>query len=142
MTVDIAQTGRYVFYLNFRTAGTGANFAEAEQNFTFSNLIEDSSNYVVTIERFRVPLQTIPMYPDDEKAVFLTPTAAGAPLAALQIVDSFSLLNFMNQLNDYLPNTMVFSLTDDGRTRMTFTDFTNYNSITLSPTLSRVLSSM
>ena len=139
MTVDIAQTGRYVFYLNFRTEGDGSNFAETEQNFTFSNLIEDSSNYVVTVERFRVPLQTIPMYQEDEKAIFLSDTPAGAPLIPLQIDDSFSLLNFLNQMNDYQPGALILSLTDDGRVRLQFTDFTNYDNITLSERLSKVL---
>ncbi|MCH8329319.1 MAG: hypothetical protein IIB81_02920 [Nanoarchaeota archaeon] len=40
MTFDIANAGRYVFYVNFRSVGTQEGvFAEAEQMFNFSNLI-------------------------------------------------------------------------------------------------------
>ncbi len=126
MTVDIANTGRYVFYLNFRTEGTGSNFAESEQVFTFSNLIEDSSNYVVTIERFRVPLQTIPMYPDENNTIVLIPKVA-VPTLTLSLNDSYSLLDFFTQLNAFQPGVLTFSLTSDGRVLVDYSDTANYD---------------
>lgn len=125
MSLDIANDGRYVFYLNFRSTPRDNEFAVAEQNFTFSNLIEDSSNYVVTVERFRIPLHTIPMYPNELNSIVLQPKTA-VPILTLSIEESFSILDFMHQLNDFEPS-LTFSFTNDGRIQMIFTDTANYD---------------
>lgn len=125
MTLDIAQKGRYVFYLNFRTEGDGTNFAEAEQVFNFANLIEDSSKYVVSIERFRVPTQGIPMLPGIENAIRLVPKAA-QPAIDFTLQPTFSLNEFLEQVNS-IAQELRISLTPDGRIDLTFTDFNNYS---------------
>ena len=121
MAIDLADAGRYVFYLNFRTLGDGSNFAEATQNFNYSELIDDASKYIMSIERFRVPIQTIPMVRAQNPAIQFIPKAAGAPVV-LNTIDSFSIINFIRQINGD-PNLEV-SLTSDGRISFLF-DFTN-----------------
>ena len=122
MTIDIAQSGRYVFYLNFRTQGDGTNFAVAEQVFNFANLIEDASKYVVSVERFRVPLQAIPMLPFIQNAIQLVPKAA-APFLNFDLQPTFSLNEFLTQINSF---GVVFSLSADGRMVIDFDNFTDY----------------
>ena len=120
MATDLADQGRYVFYLNFRTLGDGSNFAQAEQNFNYSELIDDASKYIMSIERFRVPIQTIPMVAAQEPAVQFIPKGAGAP-SVLNTTDSFSIPNFLRQMNGN-PNLQI-SLTSDGRISFSF-DYT------------------
>lgn len=120
MTFDIGQTGRYVFYVNFRVEGDGSGFAEAEQNFNFANLIEDSSKYVVSVERFRVPTQSIPMLPQILQAIQIVPHA-GVPIV-FDLQPTFSLNDFLVQVNT-IAAALNFSLTADGRMAVGFTGF-------------------
>ena len=92
MTLDLgASDERNVFYLNFEKIGVldfqgerkdqpdlglfgteivpNDQFCEAEQNFNFDALIENGSNWLLSIERLRLPLQGIPMLDGDEKEV-------------------------------------------------------------------------
>lgn len=54
MSFELNETGSRVLYLNFRSIGDGQKETESEQLFSFSHLIEDSSKYLVSIERFRI----------------------------------------------------------------------------------------
>ncbi len=122
MSLDVGNTGRYVFYLNFRTLGTGVNFCEAEQNFSFAQLIDDASKYVVSVERFRIPIQTIPMFPATDPAIQFIPKGAD-PARSLSLQDSFGMHDFIQQMSG--DNALILSLTFDGRAQinMDFTDF-------------------
>lgn len=125
MTFDIGNAGRYVFYLNFRSVGTQEGiFAEAEQVFNFSNLIEDSKNYVITVERFRVPIQTIPMLPAIANFIIVRSKIDGSS-TPFDLSLTFSLNDFMQQLTGVFPG-VVFSLTADGRMRIDFDDFLTF----------------
>lgn len=134
MAIDVADSNRYVFYLNFRTLGDGTNFCESEQNFSFAELIDDASKYVLSVERFRVPIQSIPMFPETNIAITFLPKDAAA-LRTLPLLDSFSLANFIQQMN--ADADMIFSLGVDGRARisMNFDEF----SLQLEPNLAAVL---
>ncbi len=123
MSFDIGLQNRYVFYLNFRTLGDGTNFIESEQNFNFAELIDDSSKYVISVERFRVPIQSIPMVPNIPIAITFVPKAGGLP-QIININDSFSYADFRRQLNS---NALLnFTLSADGRATIDF-DFTNFS---------------
>lgn len=123
MSLDIADSGRYVFYLNFRTEGTGKNFCEAEQNFSFAELIDDASKYAVSVERFRIPLQTIPMFPATDPAVQFVPKDA-LPARALILQDVFSMNAFLLQMS--ADDSLILSLDPSGRARIDF-DFTDFS---------------
>lgn len=130
MTLDIAQAGRYVFYLNFRTevgleTGT-AVFAEAEQVFNFSNLIEDSSKYVVSVERFRVPTQAIPMLPAINAAIQIVDSDGGGVPTVFDLQPTFSINEFLTQINS-ISAALIFSLTEDGRMAVTFNQWDDFN---------------
>ena len=130
MTLDIAQAGRYVFYLNFRTevgleTGTVV-FAEAEQVFNFSNLIEDSSKYVVSVERFRVPTQAIPMLPAINAAIQIVQKDGGGVPTVFDLLPTFSLHEFLVQVNS-ITGSLVFSLTEDGRMAVFFNVWDGFN---------------
>jgi len=134
MAVDIADSGRYVFYLNFRTLGDGTNFATSEQNFSFSQLIDDASKYVLSVERFRIPLGTIPMLPAIAPAVIFNPKG-GEDLRTMDTEEIFSMGDFINEMNT--DAALVFSLTASGRARLDF-DFTDF-SLQLDPTIAAIL---
>ncbi len=134
MTIDVAHSGRYVFYLNFRTLGTGENTAEAEQNFSFSQLIDDASKYIISIERFRIPLQTIPMVSAIAQAIIVTPKGAGVP-AVISIADTFSYFDFREQINRNIQG-LVFTLSSDGRAVIDF-NFAN-NTLVLDPVIAAI----
>jgi len=137
MTLVINSPGAYVFYQNFRTEGTGTNFAEAEQVLTFSQLIENSSNYVISIERFRVPLQSVPMQDARANAIAVVVKNGNLPVAILNLIDSYSLNDFMVQINTTNPPDLIFSLTADGRMRIDFDGFAA-NNIILDPEIADV----
>ena len=137
MTIDVANTGRYVFYLNFRTVGDGTNFAIATQEFTFSNLIEDSSKYAISVERFRLPIQTIPMFPAENNVITLIRVVPGLPVT-FNLQDSYSLLDFIQQINIFIPGVLTVSLSNDARIRLNFTDNLTYNELILSQSLADI----
>ncbi len=134
MSIDVADTGRYVFYLNFRTLGNGTNFCDAEQNFSFAELIDDASKYAVSVERFRVPIQTIPMFPATDPAIRFVPKAA-LPARTLILQDVFSMNDFLVQMS--ADAALPISLDASGRARIDF-DFTNF-SLQLDPNVAAVL---
>ena len=135
MTLDIADAGRYVFYVNFRRSFEedrklegevpGGRFCEVEQNFNFANLIEDASKYVVSIDRFRVPIQGLTMVAAIINAIQLVPKAA-APPVNFDLLDTYSLNEFLEQVNTVLDPDLQIRLSADGRVRLTFTRFNDY----------------
>ena len=56
----------------------------------FANLIENASDYVVAIERFRLPLQGIPMLRGIENAIEIRDGGTGALISTLNLPDIFS----------------------------------------------------
>ena len=90
MSFDLGTPGKYVFYLNFRTLGTGSNTCVAEQNFSFSSLIEDGSKYICAIDRFRIPIQSIPMLAQLDNAITIQPRNAD-PAVVFNCPNVFSL---------------------------------------------------
>lgn len=134
MAIDVANAGRYVFYLNFRTLGTGDNLAESEQLFSFAQLIDDSSKYILSIERFRIPLQTIPMVSTIPQAIIVTPKGAGVP-TVIPVADTYSYFEFRQQINLNNQN-LFFSLTSDGRAVLDF-NFAN-DTLVLDPVIADI----
>lgn len=136
--VDLSNPGRFVFYVNFRTEAEpdGTGFAIAEQTFTFSQLIEDASNYLLTIERFRVPIQSIPMQDARLRAVQVAAKIGGGIVNTFNSLDSFSILDYLNQLNGFHAG-LVFSLTADGRMQVDYDGFAN-NNIVFDPVIAQI----
>lgn len=134
MSVDIANSGRYVFYLNFRTLGDGTNFAVSEQNFSFSQLIDDASKYIISIERFRVPLGSIPMLPNINPSITFNPKG-GQPARHINLDEVYSMGDFLNEMNK--DAGLIFSLTASGRAQIDF-DFTDV-SLQLDPVIAEIL---
>jgi len=137
MTIDISNAGKNVFYLNFRTLGSRANdvFCESEQNFKFSQLVEKASDYVISVERFKIPIQSVAMLESIPAAIQLIPKAA-VPLLVYNSVQTFSLYDFLNDVNSFTPGFVV-SLTPDARIVIDFNNFSNY-SILLSPVIADI----
>ena len=134
MSLDIANKDRYVFYVNFRTIGNGTNFCRAEQFFNYAELVEKANDYVLSVERFRVPLNTIPMLPAIFLAIRFLPKVAGV-LRVLSIEDVFSLHDFIEQMNE--DQDLIFSLDSSGRAALTF-DFTD-TTLQLDATIAEIL---
>ena len=59
---------------------------ESEQLFSFAHLIEDSSKYLVSIERFRIPIQTVPMQPAIQNAFILRSKVVGDDIFISSVV--------------------------------------------------------
>lgn len=137
MSIDISNAGKYVFYLNFRNIGsrTEDRFCIAEQSFKFSELISKASDYVISLERFAIPIQSIPMLEAIANAIQLIPKTA-VPFATFNAPQTFSLYDFLNDVNAFFPG-LIISLGPDGRFVIDFNDFTNY-SILLNPEIADI----
>ena len=124
MTFNLADENKFVFYLNFRTSGEFGvdKLCESEQNFAFTHLIEDSSRYVMSIERFCIPIQSIPMVDALPNAIILRNTGAG-PDQFISLLPSFSLFEWLRQINSA---GIVVSLSADGRMIISNFDFNAY----------------
>lgn len=129
MAIDLADPGRYVFYVNMETIGvTGDTFMTSEQNFKFNELLDQSDKYICSIERFSVPMMSIPMRSALSPAFTFNPKAA-LPVLTIPTANSFSLLDWFQQVNNKVPGFTI-SLTEDGRISMIYANFDDY-SITL-----------
>ncbi len=135
MSFELNKDGSYVFYLNFRTIGDGTLEASAEQLFSFTHLIEDASMYALSIERFRLPIQSVPMRPAINNAVILR-SKLGAADIFISTNRTFSLYEWLLQLNAAAA-PLAISLTADGRATILNFDF-NAFSIELAPVVRRI----
>lgn len=137
MSIDVSLAGKNVFYLNFRTLGSRVDdiFCESEQNFKFSQLIDKASDYIISVERFQIPIQAIAMLESVAAAIQLIPKAA-VPLLVYNSVQTFSLYDFLNDVNSFTAG-FIISLTPDGRIAIDFNNFANY-SILLNPLIADI----
>ena len=137
MSVDLSNSGKYVFYLNFRTLGSRTEdiFCESEQNFKFSQLLEKANDYILSVERFQVPIQAIPMLQTINAAIQLIPKTAVA-LQVYNSIQTFSLYDFLNSVNSFY-NGFIVSMSPDGRFVIDFDDFSNF-SILLDPLIADI----
>lgn len=129
MTLDLGTPNRNVFYLNFETLGKydpnnelGPQTCIANQEFNFANLIENAENYILAIERFRLPLTGIPMQRAIPQAIQVVDGGTGAVVAVLDLPDVFSMNEFLVQLgvsgSGWTPlgaSQFVFQLTESGK---------------------------
>lgn len=127
----------YVFYLNFRMEGNGETETTAEQTFTFSHLIEDSSKFLVSIDRFILPIQSIPMRDAIPNAVILNSKTESDDII-LNTPPSFGLYDWLLELSTQVPQFNV-TLTADGRAQIFDFNFDNF-SITLSDEIASIFS--
>jgi len=105
MTLDLGGPNRNVFYLNFESIGQldpdnelGPQICQAEQNFNFANLIENASDYVIAIERFRLPLQGIPMLRAIPQAIRIM-DGLGGTISTLNLPAVYSINDFLTELS-------------------------------------------
>ncbi len=135
MSFELNTPASRALYVNFRSLGDGVKETEAEQIFSFSSLIEDSSKYVVSIERFRIPIQSIPMQDQINNAVILRSKTAG-PDIFISTILSFGLYDWLLQLNRGSVSFEV-NLTADGRIQIFEFDFDDF-SIELDPKIAAI----
>lgn len=136
MSFELNAKEARVLYVNFRQLGNGILECEAEQLFSFSHLIEDSSKYVVSIERFRIPIQAVPMQDAINNAIVLRSKTASDDVFISTIV-SFGLYDWLLQLSRISENFDVI-LTADGRAQILNFDFDAF-SIELSDRTAAIL---
>lgn len=124
MSFELNKDGAFVFYVNFHQEGDLVieRKCEAEQLFSFANLIESAEKYICSIERFRIPIQTIPMLPDINAAIILR-SKVGDPDIVFNLEQTFSMYEFMLQINNAIGADFNLSLTADGRWKITDFDF-------------------
>ena len=125
MSFELNKEGSRVIYLNFRSLGDGKKETEAEQIFTFSHLIEDSSKWLVSIERMRLPIQSIPMQDSINNAFILRSKTGGDDIFISTIV-SFGLYDQLLQINRASASLDIV-LTADGRAQILDFDFDSFS---------------
>lgn len=135
MSFELNREGSRVLYLNFRSLGDGIKETSAEQIFSFSHLIEDSSKYVVSIERFRIPIQSVPMQDEINNAIILRSKTAG-PDVFISTILTFGMYDWLLQLNRASINFEVV-LTADGRAQILDFNFADF-SIELDPKVAAI----
>jgi hypothetical protein len=136
MSFELNKEGSRVLYLNFRSIGDGTQECEAEQLFSFSHLIEDSSKYLVAINRFRIPIQSVPMQPAIQNAFILRNKTGGNDIFISTAI-TFSLYDWLIQIDRSNANLNVI-LTADGRFQILNFDFDAF-SIELNPNVAAIL---
>lgn len=136
MSFELNKEGSRVLYLNFRKLGDGTTECEAEQLFSFAHLIEDSSKYLVSIERFRIPIQTIPMQPAIQNAFILRDKQGGDDIFISTAI-TFGLYEWLLQI-DAANAALNVILTADGRFEILGFDF-DAHSIELNPLVAAIL---
>ncbi len=135
MTFDMSKQGSRVLYVNFQQIGDGVVETESEQLFSFSHLIENTNNYVCEIQRFRIPLQTVPMQDAIQNAVTLRSKSASSDIFINTQV-TFSLYEWMLQLSNSTAQFNII-LTSDGRIQILDFDLSAF-SIELNPLISDI----
>lgn len=136
MSFELNGKDARVLYVNFRSLGDGEKECEAEQLFSFSHLIEDSSKYLVSIERFRIPIQAVPMQDAINNAIILRSKTGGDDVFISTIV-TFGLYDWLLQLSRSSAAFDVI-LTSDGRAQILNFDFDAF-SIELSQKVADIL---
>lgn len=114
-----------VFYVDFTELGTLATdtFSDSTKNFNTSELFNNASQFIVAIERFNIPTSTISMQKAQLQFLQLRNKIGGA-LTDFNLTESFSLLEFFQQLNTF-DATLTFSLTSDLRMSILGTNWDN-----------------
>jgi len=136
MSFELNSEASRVLYVNFLSRGDGKKETEAEQLFTFSHLIEDSSRYVVSIERFRIPVQSVPMQ-DAILNAFILRSKTGGDDINISTIISFGLYDWLLQLNRAAAQFQII-LTPDGRAQILDFNFDDF-SIELDPKVQAIL---
>ncbi len=136
MSFELNSASSRVLYVNFRSLGDGMKETEAEQLFTFTSLIEDSSKYVVSIERFRIPIQSVPMQDQITNAFILRNKTGGDDIPISTIV-SFGLYDWLLQISRSSVQLNII-LTPDGRAQILNFNFDDF-SIELDPKVAKIL---
>lgn len=128
MSFELGQQGRGITYLNFRSVQdeTGTKNCVATQEFIYSNFIDESSDYVLAIERLRVPIHKIPMMQAVDMApAYIIEDPGGNVIIPLSR-DVYSLrewLNVMNDDADAIAADLEFAIGPSGNLVMTYTNF-------------------
>lgn len=131
MSIDLAQSGRGVFYLNFRTQGDGTNsvIARSTQEFKFGNLVDHAADYIIAVERLYIPIQSIPMIDSQTPMLTIVPTGIGL-LVTINTIEAFSIKEFMDNVNqqfDDLGVNIFLRLNSAGKMTIQYDDFANNN---------------
>lgn len=140
MSIDLAQRGRSVFYLNFLQSGTGLNNCEASQIFNFGNIVEVSSDYIIAIERLIVPIHRVPHIESQTPAIIFVPIGAGLQYV-INTPRAFSWKEFLDDINTQLAGIGVITcrmfLGQSGEIVIYFADFATYT-IRINPVLQAI----
>lgn len=136
MSYEISNNNAKIRYINFLTRGTGNNFAHASLRFKYS-ILEKADNWNCVVSRFRIPLNTIPHNNEILNAVVLNPVGGGATIN-FDLNETFSIGAFFTQLNAMVGTSLNFIITDDGRAKIIYNNWSNFY-ITLDPRLANKL---
>ncbi|MCP4180125.1 MAG: hypothetical protein GY756_20365 [bacterium] len=131
MSIDLAQSGRGVFRLNFQQLPNieRTQVCRATQEFKFGNLIEKSDDYMLAIERLYVPIQGIPMVQGINPAIIFHPLGPGI-IFTINYDTHYSLGAWIDNLNDQgeiLFDDLTFKIDGAGRIVIRFSNFVGYS---------------
>lgn len=142
MSIDLGVGGRGITYLNFRQTYDAdvERTCRAVQEFNYSNFVDDSSDYLLALERLRVPIHRVPMVPALIPAITFVPIA-GAPPYVINTDQAFSLRQWLDDLNAKglaSPNDLFFKIDASGRLQILFNGFNDYT-ITFDQTFADIM---
>lgn len=136
MTFDLNKKNSQSLFVNFRLEGDGKKEASVSQLFTFSFLLDNSSLWMTSVERWRLGIQNIPMQDQLINAVVLR-SKDGSPDIFISTDPTFSLYEWLLQFKDQdTPFNII--LTADGRPQIFNFDFDLF-SIEFSQVMSDIL---
>ena len=145
-----------VTYINIQKAGSNSltNPVYCDVTEKYNQIILDPSNteYYLSLERLTVPCQSIPFVPQIDNAITITGQDENDNILPItlnvktKLVNIFSLHEFIEELNAYAPNYIIFKLLSSGRIQMKCVAATGFPytigfpfTITISTELQRIL---
>lgn len=144
MSIDIANRGRGVFYLNFRQVqdASGTAVCRATQEFNYGNLLEKSGDHVVAVERVIIPIHRLLAIPALVPAFTFAPVGAGV-LFTVDTPEAFSIkfwIDAFNAATAGLAGNIFMSINQSGLLQIQYDGFANF-SIGLHPTIQAIFDS-
>lgn len=130
---NLEKKGTSVFYVNLSEVGSGTEkkYCKASINYNTS-LVEEASNYCLSIEKCSIPLHSIRYMEDIVSALSFVDKITGVATAH-SIIKIYSFNDFMGKINSFsdpsgdATKKLNFYLQDSGRIRINYNNYNNYN---------------
>ncbi len=130
MVFDLSKKDTSTFFVNLSKIGTGSvnDFADVTQNYN-QVIIENASEYLISLERATIPLHTIKFFNDITNALSFVKKSDNS-IISHNLQDIYSFQDFIQALNnmaDSAGNKIVVYLKTSGRLLLKYDHYDTFN---------------